>query len=104
MKNLNCTTASCEHNLKSQCMAGIITVGETAKCMSKVKRQGGALAQAFADVEAAEELDVSYSTGNVVQCNVSDCRFNENNICSANEITVADGMLSTKCKSRRIVK
>ncbi len=102
MRNLKCTTASCEHNLKSQCMAGVITVGESAKCLTKVRREGGALAQAFADIEAAEELDYRISEGSVVQCDVTSCIYNNNNICSADEIHVDDTIFSTKCKTRTV--
>jgi hypothetical protein len=104
MKNLKCTTSSCEHNLKNQCLAGVITVGETAKCLSKIKREGGALAQAFADIEAAEELDFRVSSGNIVQCDATNCKHNLNNICSADEILVDDTILSTKCKTRDVKK
>jgi len=82
-------------------MAGVITIGENAKCLSKVKREGGVLAQAFADVEAAEELDIRAVSDNIVQCN-AECNFNDGNICTAQEITVADGLVLTKCKSRTL--
>ena len=56
MKEIDCQTSHCEHNLKCKCMAGIISVGDNAKCLSRIKRDGGALAQSFADVEAGEEF------------------------------------------------
>ena len=44
MKEIDCQTSHCEHNLKCKCMAGIISVGDNAKCLSRIKRDGGALA------------------------------------------------------------
>ncbi len=101
MKKLNCSTTNCEYNVKSQCKASVITVGDTAKCLSKVKREGGVLAQAFADAEASEEFEPRPDS--VVQCNAK-CAFNKNSICSANEISVSDTIIGTKCKSRTQTK
>ncbi|UKI20997.1 MAG: hypothetical protein L6V83_05310 [Christensenella sp.] len=56
MEKINCATSNCEHNLKGVCLAGVISIGENAKCMSRIKREGGALAQNFADVEAGDDV------------------------------------------------
>lgn len=99
MKKILCHTANCEHNLKNTCFAGVISIGENAKCDSKIKRDGGVLAQAFADVEASEELDKLSNTEAIVQCD-ADCIYNRDNVCTCDEIVVDDKMLSTKCKTR----
>ena len=91
MKEIICETSNCEHNLKCRCLAGIITVGETAACRSRIKREGGALAQSFADVEAGEEFHGTAS---------AECSYNANGMCSAEKITVKDAMFKAKCKSR----
>ena len=99
MKKILCQTANCEHNLKNTCLAGVITVGEKGKCLTKIKREGGVLAQAFADVEAAEEISPDRGYDCIVQCN-SKCIYNNGNICSCDEIRVDDSVLSAKCRTR----
>ena len=98
MKEINCKTSNCEHNVKCRCLAGIIAVGNNAKCLSRIKRDGGALAQSFADVEAGEEF-YGQSTEVLIQCSAP-CAFNQDGLCSAEKIDVDDTMLGTKCKTR----
>lgn len=98
MKEIKCKTASCEHNIKCTCLAGIIAVGENAKCLSRLKRDGGALAQSFADVEAGEEF-FGDKTDSIVQCS-AECALNANGLCSAETIDVEDALFGTKCKTR----
>ena len=98
MKEIICETSNCEHNLKCRCLAGIITVGETAACRSRIKREGGALAQSFSDVEAGEEFHGT-AVDSIVQCS-AECSYNANGMCSAEKITVKDAMFKAKCKSR----
>lgn len=98
MKEIICETSNCEHNVKCRCLAGIISVGDKAACMSRIKREGGALAQSFADVEAGEEFNGA-DTDSIVQCSAK-CALNRNGVCSAEKITVKDGIFSTKCRSR----
>ena len=97
MKEIICETSSCEHNLKCRCMAGIISVGDGAKCLSRIKREGGALAQSFADVEAGEEFHGA-DRDSIVQCS-AECALNTGGLCSAEKITVRDKLFSAKCKS-----
>lgn len=98
MKEIICETSSCEHNLKCRCMAGIVSVGDGAKCLSRIKREGGALAQSFADVEAGEEFHGA-DRDSIVQCS-AECALNTGGLCSAEKITVRDKLFSAKCKSR----
>ncbi len=98
MKEIICETSNCEHNVKCRCMAGIISVNESAKCLSRIKREGGALAQSFADVEAGEDFFGSRNDS-IVQCS-ADCAFNSNGVCSSDKITVKDAVFGTKCKSK----
>lgn len=98
MKEINCKTSNCEHNVKCKCLAGIIAVNESGKCLSRIKRDGGALAQSFADVEAGEEF-FGETAESIIQCSAS-CAFNSGGVCSCDKITVDDALFGTKCKSR----
>lgn len=98
MKEINCKTSNCEHNVKCKCLAGIVAVGDNAKCLSRIKRDGGALAQSFADVEAGEEF-YGQSTEVIIQCSAP-CAFNSGGLCSAEHVDVDDTMLGTKCRTR----
>ncbi len=98
MKHIKCETSNCEHNLKCVCLAGIISVGDNAKCLSRIKREGGALAQSFADVEAGDDF-YDEKADNIVQCS-AECAFNSSGICAAERINVKDGFFNTKCKTR----
>lgn len=100
MKEIICETSNCEHNLKCRCLAGIISVGDNAKCLSRIKREGGALAQSFADVEAGEEFHGA-KNDSIVQCS-AECALNSGGVCTADKITVKDAPFAAKCKSRII--
>ncbi len=102
MKEIVCETSNCEHNLKCRCLAGIVSIGGTAKCQSKIKREGGSLAQAFADIEAGDDA-FDNVPDLVVQCD-ADCAFNSGGICTNERIEVTDGILSTKCRTREKTK
>lgn len=102
MTNLTCTTSNCEHNVKSKCTAGVVSIAENGKCLSKVKREGGILAQTFADVEASEEFGAMETNECSIQCSSGGCKFNQNNICTCNNIEVGDGITGTKCHSRNL--
>ncbi len=97
MKQINCATSNCEHNLKGKCLAGVISVGENARCISRIKREGGALAQNFADVEAGEDM-FDEKLESLVQCS-AECAFNNNGLCANEQIDVRDTAFSTKCKT-----
>jgi hypothetical protein len=56
-------------------------VTENAKCASKIRREGGVLAQAFADVEAGADYDTTTLNGSIVHCGAK-CAFNGDGICS----------------------
>lgn len=100
MRGLRCTTSNCEHNECEHCMAGIIDISANAACATKMKREGGDLSQIFANYEAAPELDMLENIDTVVQCN-ADCLFNVNGMCSLEAISVEDGILKTKCMTRK---
>ncbi|HPD02132.1 MAG TPA: DUF1540 domain-containing protein [Eubacteriales bacterium] len=99
MKNLICHTNNCEHNIKSRCTAGIITISDHARCLSKIRRDGGILAQAFADVEAGADFDMMSAVETAVQCNF-DCVHNSKHRCTLDHITVDDTIRGTICKTR----
>lgn len=98
MKEIFCQTSNCEHNVKCRCLAGIISVGDNAACLSRIKREGGALAQSFADVEAGEDF-LEKEGDSIVQCS-AECALNSKGVCTAEKITVKDGFFSTKCRSK----
>lgn len=98
MKEIDCKTSNCEHNVKCKCLAGIIAVGENAKCLSRIKREGGALAQSFADVEAGEEF-YGADSDSIVQCS-AECALNSNGLCTAEKLDVEDVLFGTKCKTK----
>ncbi len=97
MKQINCTTSNCEHNIKQKCLAGVVTVGENARCMSRMKREGGALAQNFADIEAGGDI-YENDLESLVQCSAP-CIFNSNGLCANEQIEVKDATFQTKCRS-----
>lgn len=98
MEKINCATSNCEHNLKGVCLAGVISIGENAKCLSRIKREGGALAQNFADVEAGEDV-FEKDLESLVQCAAEECAFNNNGLCANAQINVRDTAFATKCKT-----
>lgn len=100
MKGLKCTTANCEYNSHNHCMAGIINVSETAVCKTKLKREGGALSQIFAEYEAAPDIGLLEETETVVQCD-ADCIYNVNHICTREHLSIDDSFVRTKCFSRK---
>ncbi len=97
MKRINCSTSNCEHNIKGVCLAGVISIGDNARCISRIKREGGALAQNFADVEAGDDV-FEDNMGSLVQCS-AECAFNAGGLCANERIDVRDSMWQTKCKT-----
>ena len=98
MEKISCSTSNCEHNLKGVCLAGVISIGDNAKCMSRIKREGGGLAQNFADVEAGDDI-YEKDLESLVQCSAGECAFNSNGLCANSRIEVKDTAFSTKCKT-----
>lgn len=98
MEKISCSTSNCEHNLKGVCLAGVISIGDNAKCMSRIKREGGALAQNFADVEAGDDI-YEKDLESLVQCSAGECAFSSNGLCANSRIEVKDTAFSTKCKT-----
>ncbi len=98
MEKINCATSNCEHNIKGVCLAGVISIGDNTKCLSRIKREGGPLAQNFADVEAGEDV-FDNDLESLVQCSAAQCAFNNNGLCANAQISVKDTAFSTKCKT-----
>jgi hypothetical protein len=65
-----------------------------------MRREGGVLAQAFADVEAGADYDIMTPNDSIVRCDAR-CVFNGDGVCSAEHIVVDDALLLTKCRTRR---
>ncbi|MDR2047235.1 MAG: DUF1540 domain-containing protein [Clostridiales bacterium] len=100
MNHLKCTTANCEHNIRENCTAGIITVEDNAVCGTKIKREGRVLAQQFAELEAAAEISSVEKAKTYIQCD-ADCVYNKDNVCSSERVLVSDTLFSTKCATRK---
>ena len=99
MNDLKCTTANCEHNIRTICTAGIINVADNAACDTKTRREGGMVAQQFAEIEAASELSTERDKV-YIQCD-AECIYNRDHLCSAERVSVADTLFNTKCATRR---
>jgi hypothetical protein len=104
MDMLICHTSNCEHNVKSKCLAGIVSVNEKGVCLTKVKREGGILSQTFADIEAAEDFDILDTNHSSVQCKCSECVHNDIGLCYADHIVVDDALIRTKCITKTLRK
>lgn len=99
MKGLRCTTSNCEYNKNMHCTATNIEINKRGICNTKMKREGGILAQVFENFEAASELDEELSNV-TVRCDAN-CLYNLNGLCGRESISVEDGLVSTKCFSRK---
>lgn len=99
MEQLKCITVNCIHNLKSRCNAPVVGIDEKGRCITKMKRVGGALEQTFAELEAGD--DVMQEAPDIVQCEAK-CVYNRDNRCTASSIFVKDKLLKTKCETRII--
>ena len=99
MEQLKCTTTNCVHNLKSRCNATVVGIDEKGRCVTKMKRVGGALEQTFAELEASD--DAIQEAPAVVQCD-AECLYNCDHRCTASSILVKDKLLKTKCETRII--
>ena len=97
MEQLKCKTVNCRHNLKCHCNAGIIGMDEKGRCMTRMKRPGGALEQTFAELEAAD--DMLSDAPAIVQCD-ADCIYNRERKCTATSILVKDKLFKTACMTR----
>ncbi len=100
MKGLRCTTNNCEYNSRDHCTAGIINISENAVCRTKVRREGGALSQIFAEYEAAPDIELLDETEIVVQCDAN-CIYNTNHMCTRENLSIEDSVIRTKCFSRK---
>jgi len=98
MKEIKCTTSNCEHNLKCKCLAGVISIGKNTKCVSRIKRDGGSLAQSFADIEAGDDMFEEEKLEALVQCSAP-CCFNNGGVCANSRVSVDDATFSAKCKT-----
>lgn len=100
MKGLKCTTTNCEHNILDHCTAGIINITEKAVCSSKMKREGGILAQSFTDMEASADMEALNNEDTLVQCD-AECIYNNNFKCTRENLLIEDSFIKTKCFSRK---
>ena len=98
---IKCTTSNCEHHFRNRCMLGAVEVDTKGICVSKLKRAGGAYAQAVAEFEIASEIQPSDILPNEISCGCTACQFNKNKVCISTEIMVGDSFFSTKCFTKQ---
>ena len=102
MKDMRCTTNNCEFHLKNKCTAAVVDISEKGVCKTKLKRNGGAYAQAVAEFELADELNPANIRDNIVQCDCKECEHNDGRCnCCAESILVGDSLIKTKCFTRK---
>lgn len=102
MTRLDCTVSTCVHNAeKCCCKRGILVEGMGAKdscdtcCGSFEENRGGLFKNLFKTPESKLEVD----------CDVTNCLYNDDHLCRAEKITIAgDGARAvgqTECSSFR---
>ena len=106
MKGLKCTTTNCEYNHGYHCKAGVINVSKRGTCLTKVKREYGALGQSFANqaYEASEDFDYSKNEDVLIQCDSCKCMYNKEHQCRSSVVTVGNGLVKTKCFTKRVIE
>ena len=107
MKGLKCTTTNCEYNHGYHCKAGVINISSRGVCTTKIKREYGALGQAFQNraegFEAAEDFDYSKNEDVLIQCDSSKCMYNKDALCRSSVVTVGNGIVRTRCFTKRVI-
>lgn len=101
MKNLKCTTSNCEFNVRNHCNAKIVDITEKGVCSTRIKRKGGAYAQAIAEFELSDELFPSTPLDTAVMCNAKKCAYNNGHACTRDSLLVGDSIIKTKCFSMK---
>ncbi len=100
MENLQCFCANCEHNHACKCGAGIINMDKSGACRTRQRRGTGMLGQKF---EAAQDFALASDVNTLVQCDCTDCLYNNSRLCNSPAITVRDGVMKTKCMTKKEV-
>lgn len=106
MKGLKCTTTNCEHNHGCHCDAGVINIDKKGCCRTKIKRELGALGQAFEAAaegfEAAQDFDYARNEEVLIQCDSVHCAYNAQNVCNSSLVNIGNGFFKTKCFTKHI--
>lgn len=103
MTMINCSVDTCSHNKKGECYANCIDI-----VGSSAKEDYDTACGAFLDKLHYSELTnntLSEGACNCLKCSVETCRFNENNLCSLDEIQVsgrARDYIGTQCSSFKL--
>ena len=104
MQKLKCTTCNCEFNIRNHCNAKVIDVSEKGVCTTRIKRKGGAYAQAIAEFEFSDELfSLSQDEPSVI-CNATTCAYNSDHTCTRDSLLIGDSLIRTKCFSAKKTK
>ena len=101
MKNLKCTTCNCEFNQRNHCNARVVDISEKGVCNTRIKRKGGAYAQAVAEFEFSDELFAMSPSEPTIICNATNCMHNKDHSCTRETILVGDSLIKTKCFSAK---
>ena len=104
MQNLKCTTCNCEFNLRNHCNARVVDINEKFVCTTRIKRKGGAYAQAVAEFEFSDELFNLSATEPAVICNATNCIHNKDRSCMRETLLIGDSLIKTKCFSAKKIK
>lgn len=104
MTGLKCTTCNCEHNVCCHCNAGVINVSKKGVCQTKQKRDLGILEQNKVNMEAAKEFSYEDNEDVFIQCDCAECKYNRDLTCSSKIVDIADGLLKTRCFTKRLQK
>ena len=99
MDNLKCTTSNCEFNIRNHCNAKVIDISEKGVCTTRIKRKGGAYAQALAEFEFSDELFAPTAGDPSIICNATACEFNSEHTCKRDSLLIGDSLIKTKCFS-----
>ena len=102
MTGLKCTTRNCVHNTNCHCNAGVICINKSGVCKTKVKREYGLLEQEKANIEAAKDFDFDDNSETYIRCDSTKCNYNHNNACCSQIVNVCDGVMRTKCYTKKV--
>jgi len=103
MKGLKCTTTNCELNYACHCQAGVINISQNAVCNTKIKKGFLPIKEEYSNFEAANEFDYDENDDVLIQCDSVKCIYNNDHICSADLVNVKDGIIKTKCVTKKIL-
>ena len=98
---LKCKCSNCEFNNACHCEAGIVNIAENGVCKTKVRRKLDDIDSEYERLEVASEFDNVDGEDVIIQCDSLSCKYNKDHMCTANLVTIDDGIARTKCMTRK---